>query len=134
MYIHDFARNAATAVNEHDPDAVVALWAEPAAYDSALTGPQSGLDALRAREQALFAGFSDLCATITPLGQDGDTGAMLVRFDGTHDGPYAGFAPTGQTIALEMVAIVTFADDGRVTAERVFLDSATVAAQLAQLA
>lgn len=131
MHIHAFAQAAAAAVNAHDPDAVVALWAEPAAYDSPLTGPQTGLDALRAREQALFAGFSDLRATITPLGQEGDTGAMLVRFDGTHDGDYGGFAPTGRTIALEMIAVVTFADDGRVVGERVFIDSAGVAGQLA---
>ncbi|WP_447587383.1 ester cyclase [Microbacterium lacticum] len=130
MHIHDFARNAADAVNHHNPDAVVALWAEPAAYDSPLTGPQTGLATLRAREEALFAGFSDLHATITPLGQDGDTGAMLVRFDGTHDGSYAGLNPTGRTIALEMVAIVTFNHTGHVTSERVFLDPTTVAAQL----
>ncbi|WP_433720812.1 ester cyclase [Microbacterium laevaniformans] len=130
MHIHDFADAAAAAVNAHDPAAVVALWAEPAAYDSALTGPQSGLDALRAREEALFGGFSDLTATITPLGQEGDTGAMLVRFDGTHDGAYGDFPPTGRTIALEMIAVVTFADDGRVIGERVFIDTAGIAAQL----
>ncbi|MDC7802350.1 ester cyclase [Sphingomonas sp. BLCC-B65] len=130
MHIHDFARAATAAVNSHDPNAVVALWAEPAAYDSPLTGAQAGLDALRAREEALFAGFSDLTATITPLGQDGDTGAMLVRFDGTHDGAYGGFPPTGRTIALEMIAVVTFDNDGHVVGERVFIDSASVAGQL----
>lgn len=130
MHIHDFAHAAAAAVNAQDPAAVVALWAEPAAYDSPLTGPQSGLDALRAREEALFAGFSDLTATITPLGQEVDTGAMLVHFDGTHDGAYGGFPPTGRRIALEMIAVVTFADDGRVIGERVFIDTAGIAAQL----
>lgn len=131
MYIHDFAHNAALAVNAHDPEAVVALWAHPAAYDSPLTGPQHGLDALRTRERALFAGFSDLEASITPLGQEGATGVMLVRFAGTHDGPYAGIEPSGRPIDLEMVAIVTFDDAGRVVAERVVLDTAAVQAQLA---
>jgi predicted ester cyclase len=130
MHIHDFARAAAAAVSAHDPDAVVALWAEPAAYDSPLTGPQQGLAALHARERALFAGFSDLRAEIVPLGQEGATGAMLVRFTGTHDGPYGPFAPTGRSIDIEMVAIVTFDEHGKVVAERVMLDSASVAAQL----
>lgn len=130
MEIHDFVRAAAAAVNAHDPDAVVALWIEPAAYDSPLTGEQRGLDALRAREQALFTGFSDLHADITPLGQEGSTGAMLVRFTGTHDGVYGPFAPTGRAIDIEMVAIVTFDAGGKVIAERVVLDSAGVVSQL----
>ncbi len=130
MYIHDFASAAAAAVNAHDPDAVVRLWAEPADYRSPLTGPEQGLDALRTREEALFGAFSDLRATITPLGQEGDTGAMLVRFDGTHDGMYAGLPPSDKSIVLEMVAIVTFDPDGRVVAERVVLDTADVATQL----
>lgn len=130
MHIHDFARAATAAVNAHDPDAVVALWAEPAAYDSPLTGAQHGLDSLRAREEALFTAFHDLRATITPLGQEGDTGAMLVRFDGTHTGPYGEFGPTGRAIGLEMIAVVTFDDEGHVIGERVFVDSASVAAQL----
>lgn len=130
MHIHDFATRAERAVNDHDVDAVVALWSEPAAYDSPLTGPQSGLDSLREREITLFEGFSDLRATITPVGQDGGIGAMLVRFDGTHDGTYAGIRATGRTISLEMVALVTFDPDGAVVGERVFIDSAAVAAQL----
>ena len=56
---------------------------------------------------------------------------MLVRFAGTHDGPYAGIEPSGRPIDLEMVAIVTFDDAGRVVAERVVLDTAAVQAQLA---
>lgn len=130
MYIHDFAEAAGAAVNAHDVEAVTALWAEPALYDSALTGPQEGLGALRDRETALFAGFSDLRATCTPLGQEGNTGAMLVRFAGTHDGLYAGLAPTGRPIDLEMVAILDFDDHGRVIGERLILDTSAVLAQL----
>jgi len=133
MQIHDFAQRAASAVNAHDPAAIIALWAEPAEYDSPLTGPQKGLDALFERENALFEGFSDLQATIDPLGQEGDTGSMLVRFEGTHDGSYAGLAPTGRPIALEMIAVITFRDDDRVVAERIFIDTADVAAQLGRL-
>ncbi|WP_433684577.1 ester cyclase [Nocardia sp. CA-119907] len=130
MLIQQFARAAAAAVNKHSVDEVVGLWREPAAYDSPLTGPQQGLAALSARESALFDGFSDLSATIQPLGQEGSTGAALVRFDGTHDGHYAGIAPSGNTIAIEMVAVVTFDDDGYVIGERVFLDTAAVLRQL----
>ena len=38
--------------------------------------------------------------------------------------------PTGRTIALEMIAVVTFDNDGHVVGERVFIDSAGVAGQL----
>lgn len=130
MFIQKFAAAAASAVNNHSVDEVLRLWREPAAYDSPLTGPQQGLAALAAREADLFAGFSDLVATVDPLGVDASTGVALVRFDGTHDGWYAGLAPTGNPISLEMIAVVTFDEDGAVIGERVFIDSATVAAQL----
>lgn len=130
MFIHEFADAAAAAVNAHDPDAVTRLWAEPAAYTSPLTGPQSGLDALRAREAALFAGFSNLRAKITALGQEGLTGAMLVTFEGTHDGCYAGIPASGNRISIEMAAIVTFDESGKVIAERVIVDTGDVATQL----
>lgn len=130
MFIQNFATAAAAAVNKHSVDEVVGLWREPAAYDSPLTGPQQGLTALAARESALFDGFSDLTATIQPLGQVNSTGAALVRFDGIHDGHYAGIAPSGNTIAIEMVAVVTFDDEGYVIGERVFFDTAAVLSQL----
>ena len=131
MHIHEFARNAEAAVNAHDVDAVAALWVEPAHYESPLTGFQEGIDALRQRERELFAGFSDITADCTPLGQEGDTGAMLVRFIGSHDGTYAGVAPTGRQVTLEMVAVLQFDPTGRVRAERVFLDAGLALAQLA---
>ncbi|MCD2109245.1 ester cyclase [Rhodococcus erythropolis] len=91
MQIDDFAQAATAAVNNHNIDAIVNLWADPADYNSPMTGHQNGLSALRAREEQLFSGFSDLQVTITPFGQSSATGAMLVQFDGTHDGSYAGF-------------------------------------------
>jgi predicted ester cyclase len=130
MFIQKFAEAAESAVNNHSIDEVLRLWREPAAYDSPLTGPEEGLAALAAREAALFEGFSDLTATVEPLGLDESTGVALVRFDGTHDGWYAGLAPTGNPISLEMVAVVTFDEAGAVIGERVFIDTATVAAQL----
>lgn len=130
MFIQQFAARATAAVNNHSADEVVTLWREPAAYDSPLTGPQRGLEALVARESMLFSGFSDLTATIEPLGQMGSAGAALVRFHGTHDGYYAGLSPSGNTISIEMAAVLTFDDDGYVVSERVFLDTAEVVRQL----
>ncbi|MER6605232.1 ester cyclase [Streptomyces sp. NPDC000927] len=95
-----------------------------------LTGPQEGIDALAARESALFAGFSDLRASIRPLGQDGLTGSMLVRFEGTHDGEYGAFAATGNSIVIEMAAVITFGSEGYVVEQRLFADSATVVGPL----
>ena len=69
-------------------------------------------------------------ADCTPLGQEGDTGAMLVRSAG-HDGRYAGIAPTGRHVTLETVAVLQFDPTGRVRAERVFLDAGQALAQLA---
>ena len=130
MFIQKFAEEAAAAVSNHDVDDILKLWREPADYDSPMTGPEQGLAALAAREAALFEGFSDLTATIEPLALEPSTGVALVRFNGTHDGWYAGVAPTGNAISLEMIAVVTFDEDGAVIGERIFIDSATVAQQL----
>ena len=130
MFIQKFAEAATSAVNNHSVDEVLRLWSEPAVYDSPMTGREEGLAALAARETALFEGFSDLAATVEPLGLDESTGVALVRFEGTHDGWYAGLAPTGNSISLEMIAVLTFNDAGAVIGERIFIDSATVAAQL----
>jgi len=78
-----------------------------------------------------IAGFSDVHATITAFGQNGPAGAMLVRFEGTHDGPYAGFAPSGRPVTFAMVAVVTFDDTGKAIGEFVFLDGDDIAATLA---
>ncbi len=130
MQIHDFARAAAAAVNTKDVDAVTRLWAEPAIYESTLTGEQRGLEALATRETELFSAFPTLTTEITPLGQDGDTGAMLVRMSGTHEQAYGGFPATGNDVEIELVAIVTFDDEGRVVHEKVVLDRASIAEQL----
>lgn len=130
MFIQEFAASAQAAVNAHRVEDVVRLWREPAAYDSPLTGPEQGLAALAARETALFGAFSDLTASVQPLGLDPSSGVALVHFEGTHDGPYAGMEPTGNRISLEMIAVLTFDEDGAVVGERVFVDSATVVAQL----
>jgi steroid delta-isomerase-like uncharacterized protein len=130
MFIQKFAEAAMSAVNNHSVDQVLGLWAEPAAYDSPMTGPQQGLAALAAREAALFEGFSDLVATVEPLGLEESTGVALVRFQGTHDGTYAGLAPTGNAVSLEMIAVIAFDEAGSVVGERIFIDSAAVVAQL----
>ncbi|MCR1783217.1 ester cyclase [Nocardioides carbamazepini] len=131
MFIQKFAEAAMSAVNNHSVDEVLRLWAGPAVYDSPMTGPQQGLAALAAREAALFEGFSDLVAAVEPLGLEESTGAALVRFEGTHDGTHAGLAPTGNAISLEMIAVISFDETGSVVGERIFIDSASVAAQLA---
>ena len=48
--------------------------------------------------------------------------AMLVQFDGTHDGSYAGLPATGRRFTLQMVAVVTFDHAGKVVAEQVYLE------------
>jgi steroid delta-isomerase-like uncharacterized protein len=130
MSIHDFAAATMAAVNAHDPEAIVALWAEPADYDSPLTGAQTGLAALRMREQALFAGFSDLRAVITVLEDHGDNGTMVVHFDGTHDGTYAGIPASGRPIAVDLIAALTFDSNGKAVAESIRVDVDALVAQL----
>jgi predicted ester cyclase len=128
MRIYDFAAAAERAFNYRDLDGIIALWAEPASYH-APGEKRAGIEALAARERGLWAGFSDLQGTMTPLGEQGDSAAFHAQMAGTHDGVVFGFEPTQRTISFEFVGMVTF-EGAKVIAERVFYDRLDLAEML----
>lgn len=61
--------------------------------------------------------------------------AVIVEFElqGTHQGPFLGFEPTGRTFRSFMVSFFMFNDD-RLVGERIYFDLATVLSGLGLLA
>ncbi|MGH9418383.1 MAG: ester cyclase, partial [Thermoanaerobaculia bacterium] len=81
----------------------------------------------------LFAGFHvafpDLTVTIDEQIADADKVATRKTFRGRHQGPFMGIPATGNTVAFEVIDILTVRD-GLVREHRVVLDQLSLLQQL----
>lgn len=93
-----------------------------------------GLDLGRAGLKEIISrlreGFPDLKATVLDVVGDGDKICFRVQYEGTHEGPMLGYAPTGRRIVWESVDIVAFDDDGTLLEHWGVLDRLGVLEQL----
>ena len=121
------------AWNAHDAGAVTAALADGGTYadpttESPLAGP-----ALAEHVRALFAAFPDLNFEVVSC-QPADAGAdgtMVVQWlmRGTNTGPLRGLFPTGRTVALPGVDVITIRD-GEIRSVEGYFDRQTMAEQL----
>jgi steroid delta-isomerase-like uncharacterized protein len=101
------------AWNARDPEVVAAVFAEDGTYtDPTVTGPPLTGPGLAEHVRVLLAGFPDLGFEILsaqPL--DGDTGTVVAQWlmRGTNIGPLRGLPPTGRSVALRGVDLITTA-------------------------
>jgi steroid delta-isomerase-like uncharacterized protein len=101
------------AWNAHDPDGVIACYAEDAEFhDIALPEPLRGRQAMRDAVAAYLAAFSDLHVEVQEPIVDGDRAAQEWRVTGTHDGELMGIAPTGRSISLPGCGVAVLGPDG----------------------
>ena len=111
------------AWNSRDPDAVPGVFAEGGTYtDPTITGPPLPAPDLAGHVRGLPAGFPDLSFEILsaqPLGGAAGGGAAVARWlmRGTNTGPLRGSPPSGRSVALPGVDIITVAD-GKIAAVR----------------
>ena len=117
--------------NEHDPHLVVEQFAPSGTYvDANLDGPVRG-DDLAEYVTDVTTAFPDLRLEQRRLIR-AETDGLLVEewtMHGTHRGPLDGLPPTGETLALEGMSVVTIAEDG-ITSFRGFFDQQSFAEQL----
>jgi ketosteroid isomerase-like protein len=96
-------------------------------------GPIRGRDALVAFLASQMKGFPDGHHTIRRTIEQGEAIAVELEFAGTHTGPLPGpsgdIAPTGRQVTLESCDVITV-QAGKLTSWRVYLDSASLMAQL----
>ncbi len=92
----------AEAINGRDLGAVDRLLAPDFTHDDEARG-RAGQ---RAAVAAFLEAFSDLRNEILLILAEGDLVAAHQRWTGTHDGPFAGIAPTGRRVEFTSTAVL----------------------------
>lgn len=115
----------AAALNAHDADALVALYADDAIVDQAI---QNGLvlrgrEAIRGWIAVNLTAVPDLRITTEQVIAQGDQIAWAWNFIGTYTGQFPGYpAGTGQPIALRLVSLLELRD-GQIARQTLYYDN-----------
>jgi steroid delta-isomerase-like uncharacterized protein len=119
------------AWNSRDPEAVAAAFAEGGTYtDPTVTGPPLKGPELAEHVRALFTAFPDLSfEVLSAQPADADTAVARWLMRGTHTGPLRGLPPSGRSVVLPGVDLITAAD-GKIGCVEGFFDRQTMAEQL----
>ena len=115
----------------HDVEGTVATFYSPR-YEVAPLGVSDGADAVRDLLKTMITGFPDWHIEPGKLRHGDDFVLVEVRMTGTHDGPWAGWEPTGRKMDVKVNCIFEFEED-RLVCEKVYFDMATVMRQLGKL-
>ncbi len=117
------------AEDRRDIDGLIATLAPECVYEIVGTGLRwEGHDGARAFYTELFAAFPDNRFALTDI-VIGPQGVFeAVTLEATHAGPFAGLAPTGNRVRLELAILFPW-DPGtrRFAGEQIFLDRAALA-------
>ena len=116
------------ALNNHDVAAGRALYASDAHLVMA-SGHQLDLDGLDRLTSMTIKAFPDMRISVQRLVTDGETVITQEVLEGTHEGPFAGLAPTGKKISLPIVH-VTIVRAGQIVERIAYHDTAGILRQL----
>jgi hydroxyacylglutathione hydrolase len=128
------ARRYFEAINAHDLDGAVALWAaggrENVRGQVDVTAPEG----VRAFVGDMLGALPDLRWEIVNTTTEGDRCAVQWRMTGTFAGPgtFSGLAPTGHPLTLEGVDVLTVRD-GLIQVNDAFTDTMTVPRQIGMM-
>jgi steroid delta-isomerase-like uncharacterized protein len=82
-----------------------------------MNGPEAGMAVAQ-----MFAGaMSDAKISVKSVHVAGDTAAVEFIGSGTHDGDFAGIAPSGRKVTMPVCMVVDIRD-GKISAEREYMD------------
>jgi steroid delta-isomerase-like uncharacterized protein len=122
----NIAAKWAAAWNSHDPEKVVALFAENGVYEDIPFGSTNrGTAALRKYAADYFAAVPDMKTTVTSSSVKNGGGYLEWVFSGTDVGLYK----TGKPFSLRGVSIIV-TKNGRVTSDRDYYDLASLMKQV----
>ncbi len=125
------AREYFDAIEHRDVDRMAAVW-HPDGKDyfygmATLDGP----DGVRTWFSELFRSFPDFTFKVTDIVTEGDKSTVRWHATGTFDGDakFEGLAPTGASIELEGIDMLTIAD-GLIVENRAYTNATEMARQL----
>ena len=116
-------------LNRHDVSGGRKLYSTDACLVTA-QGRRLDPDGIDAMVRVTLRAFPDLEMTVLRWVEEGDLVVTEEVMEGTHQGEFAGIAPTGQRIRLPMVH-VTRVEDGRIVERVAYHDTAGILRQLA---
>src|SRR5256886_791824 len=122
------------ALDAHDVDAAIALWAEGAHDNVRGQADVTGADGVRAFLGELFEAVPDERTQIVSTTAQDERCAVQWRMTGTFAGPgtLAGIEPTGHPIAIEGIDLFTVRD-GQIQANEAFPDSISIPRQIGMM-
>lgn len=110
-------------------DLVDEIYAEDCVEHGPFGQDTEGRDALKEQLQAFLEAFPDFEATVEDTVTEGDTVAMRVTLSGTHEGPFMGIEPTGESFRVRNM-VFTRVEDGRIVERWLQPDTLGLLAQL----
>src|SRR3954447_19368261 len=116
------------AEDRRDIDGLIATLAATCEYEIVVTGQRwEGRDGARAFYEELFAAFPDNAFALSEI-VIGPQGAFEVAtLTGTNAGPWAGVAPSGLAVSLEVLILFPWDPSAeRFTGERIWFDRGTL--------
>jgi steroid delta-isomerase-like uncharacterized protein len=118
------------AFNDHDPEGVVAAFAEGGTFEDPVGDEPMSAAAFGESCAEMFEGFPDARWEVERVmtGPDGTT-AVEATFYGTLEGSFEGIEPTGESVELSAVSVITVGEDG-ITHWRDYWDQQTFKRQL----
>ena len=95
-------------------------------------GPIRGREGVRQNLEGLLRAFPDLRIEVEQIIASGDSVVTRMRATGTHQGNFAGIAPTGKSIAMQACSVVEVRN-GKAIRGRLYADNASLFQQLGVL-
>lgn len=128
------AQDIMRAINEKDMGAFKRLHADGVtAWNPFNPEPSKGLEAHTKEMEGLWRAFPDLKVEATRIFGEGDWLCAEYAFTGTHKGPLTGptgeIPATGKSLRMEVLGVMKVVN-GKITEEKDFFDTATMAKQL----
>jgi len=95
-------------------------------------GPIRGREGVRQNLEGLIKAFPDLRIEVEQIIASGDSVVTRMRATGTHQGSFAGIAPTGKSISMQACSVVEIRN-GKAVRGRLYADNVTLFRQLGVL-